>query len=32
MPCLASLLSSLCHPTPKPLVFVEPTVLWAVQW
>jgi hypothetical protein len=29
---LTALLHSLCHPTPKPLVFVEPTVLMAVQW
>ena len=29
---LAALLQSLCHPTPRPLVFVEPTVLIAVQW
>jgi len=29
---LAALLHSLCRPTPKPLVFVEPTVLMAVTW
>lgn len=32
MPHLAALLHSMLCPTPKPLVFVEPTVLWAVQW
>lgn len=32
MACLAALLHSLYHPAPKPLVFVEPTVLMAVQW
>lgn len=29
---LAALLHSLCHPTPRPLVYVEPTILWSVQW
>lgn len=32
MVCLSALLHALYHPTPKPLVFVEPTVLMAVTW
>lgn len=28
----AALLHSLYHPTPRPLVYVEPTILWSVQW
>ncbi|PFW98239.1 hypothetical protein CJ468_06477 [Nocardia farcinica] len=29
---LASLVRAFCHPVPKPLVYVEPTILWSVQW
>ena len=29
---LAAFLHSLYHPTPRPLVYVEPTILWSVQW